>query len=196
MDFYPQNAVVPSGLETSEFRLRPLRATDVELDYAAVMDSQDFLRLWSQSDWPTDDFTLADNLKDLERHEQEHLERKAFTFTVMNQTETECLGCVYINPLEPFPEGAIVHGAELATGQGYQAVAGFWVKPARIADGLDRLLLDTLIAWFEREWAFSQVCFWTNDEVTHQIELFGQSGLEQRLVIEEPDSKAKYVLFA
>ena len=196
MDFYPRNAVVPNGLETPEFCLRPLRTTDVELDYAAVMSSRGFLRLWSQTDWPPDDFTLADNLRDLERHEREHREHKAFTYTVMDRTGTECLGCVYIHPLESFFQGTVVLGAELANEQGYQAVAAFWVRAARIADGLDRRLLDALIAWFESEWAFSQVLFWTKDEVVHQIELFGQAGLEQRLVIEWPGITAKFVFYA
>ena len=98
MVFYSEDVFITVELRTKDFLLRPLRATDVKLDYAAVIESKDLLRLWSQSGWPTDDFTLADNLKDLQRHEKEHLDREAFTFTVMSLTETECLGAIYIIP--------------------------------------------------------------------------------------------------
>lgn len=87
MEFYPASVPVPQENRTSRLRLRPLRATDVELDYKAVMSSAEMLHRWSQSDWPTDDFTLAQNLADLQRHKREHIERKAFTFTVLTSKE-------------------------------------------------------------------------------------------------------------
>ena len=77
MEFYPAGVPVPQGKRTSCLRLRPLRVTDVELDYKAVMSSAEMLHRWSQSDWPTDDFTLAQNLADLQRHEREHIEARA-----------------------------------------------------------------------------------------------------------------------
>jgi hypothetical protein len=43
MGFYPQGSQVPTELKTAEFLLRPLRTTDVALDYAAVMDSRAML---------------------------------------------------------------------------------------------------------------------------------------------------------
>ena len=44
MPFYPDDAPVPTELRTEEFLLRPLRATDVDLDYEAVMATQEALR--------------------------------------------------------------------------------------------------------------------------------------------------------
>ena len=98
MVFGNENFTIPARLVTDGFSIRPLLATDVELDYAAVMESKEFLRKWDQSGWPADDFTLAGNLEDIQRHEREHNNRESFTFTVMNSTETECLGCIYIYP--------------------------------------------------------------------------------------------------
>ena len=49
MQFYPENTIVPKGLPTEEFHLRPLRVSDAEIDYAAVMKSKSMLRLMSQS---------------------------------------------------------------------------------------------------------------------------------------------------
>src|SRR5437868_13449286 len=101
MEFYPANAPVPEEKRTNRLLLRPLQATDVELDYDAVMSSAEQLRRWSGRGWPADDFTLIQNLVGLQEHEREHQEREAFTFTVLNLEETHCLGCVYIMPPRP-----------------------------------------------------------------------------------------------
>lgn len=196
MMFYPENSVVPIELSTQDFLLRPLRATDVKLDYVAVMESKDFLRLWSQSEWPTDNFTLADNLKDLEEHEQEHLDREAFTFTVMNPAETECLGCVYINPFELSPEERIVDDADFAIKLDDAAVIAFWIRQSRLGEALDERLLDTLITWFKDEWAFTRLLFVTNEQVSRQISLLDKSELQQRFVVEIPEQAGKDVFYA
>ena len=44
MEFYPGSAPVPAEYRTSRLFLRPLRTTDVELDYDAVMSSDEMLR--------------------------------------------------------------------------------------------------------------------------------------------------------
>jgi hypothetical protein len=185
MLFYPQDAPVPAELKTDEFTLRPLLATDVELDYDAVMSSKEMLRVWSQGDWPADDFTLQGNLEDLEWHETEHLEREAFTFTVMNPAETECLGCVYINSLERLSKRFKATEAELAALEDYQACTSFWVRQSRLADELDRLLLAALVAWFERDWAFSRVFFNVHEQVQRQARLLAEAGLEKLYVLGE-----------
>ena len=44
MEFYPGSTPVPQAMRTSRLFLRPLRTTDVELDYDAVMSSAEMLR--------------------------------------------------------------------------------------------------------------------------------------------------------
>jgi len=146
MQFYPDDAIVPKGLKTKEFHLRPLRTSDAEIDYAAVMDSKLMLRIMSQSSWPPDNFTIEMNRKDLERHEEEHDERTAFTYTVLNQTESICLGCVYIKHLKEGPMGG-----------NHAAMLRFWIRQSYLDKDLDRLLLKSLIDWFRNDWAFSRV---------------------------------------
>ena len=89
MAFDLQPSEVPAGLDHDDFILRPLLATDDVLDHAAVMDTREQLRLWEQSTWPADDFTVASNREDLESHESMHVAGRAFTYTVMNPAETE-----------------------------------------------------------------------------------------------------------
>ena len=43
MNFYPANAAVPEATRTDRLWLRPLRATDAERDYEAVMVSKEQL---------------------------------------------------------------------------------------------------------------------------------------------------------
>ena len=77
-----------------------LTVDDVVKDYDAVMTSVDHLRgvFGPQSDWPAEDLTLEQDLIDLGWHQKEFQIRRSFAYTVMNLSETTCLGCVYINP--------------------------------------------------------------------------------------------------
>ena len=133
MKFYPTDVSIPEQKRTAQLYLRPLRATDAALDYEAVMASSEQLHRWSQTEWPTDDFTVAQNREDLARHEREHEERVAFTYTVLDPNETCCLGCVYITPLASYP----VQICDEAT---YAANIGFWVRSSEIANDLDKHL--------------------------------------------------------
>jgi len=186
MEFYPAGARVPDELRTDRLLLRPLRSTDVALDYDAVMSSAAELRRWSQTAWPADDFTLAENLADLERHEREHLAREAFTFTVLDREATRCLGCVYIKPP---PAGT----GPLPDAGGFVAVVGFWVRASEIASHLDAHLLAALRQWLGADWAFDRVLFTVAEEETRQVELMGMVGLGRRASITLQDGRRCWV---
>jgi len=173
--FYPENAVVPETLQTEEFLVRPLRATDVELDYDAVITSRAALFLRSDGNWPREGFTLEENLADLIQHEQEHLARVAFTYTVMNPAETKCLGCLYINPLRQLLQLAALSVEHIPAESAYVT---FWVRQSHLPDHLDRRLLQALVAWFQAEWAFSQVAFVAQKAQVRQIRLFEEMGMQ------------------
>ncbi|UCD18501.1 MAG: GNAT family N-acetyltransferase [Candidatus Zixiibacteriota bacterium] len=194
MQFYPRKAVVPAGLKTPEFVLRPLRVTDNELDYDAVMSSRKMLRVWGQSDWPEDHFTLDDNLHDLKRHEREHIDRKVFTYTIMNPSESVCLGCVYIRPLRLVLEYFHVDDHEVSTFGDYAACVSFWVRKSH-QDELEKRLLDALIEWFRQEWRFSRVVFKSNSLDRRQLHLFREAGLRRLYVTDIPDKEGQYLIY-
>jgi len=175
--FYPSDASVPEMLRTDEFLLRPLRASDVALDYDAVISSRAELLLGSGGTWPREGFTIEENLADLQRHEQEHHERIAFTYSVMNPTETECLGCLYIVPLAKLIGPNVASGEYLSENTAYLS---FWVRQSRLADQLDRRLLQALLPWFQTEWAFLHVLFIAQRIEQRQIQLFEEMGLQFR----------------
>jgi len=126
-------------------------------------------------------------LDDLQRHEREHIERKAFTYTVLNPQATKCLGCVYIEALWP-------EAAQLCSEAEYAAVVSFWVRTSELPNDLDRHLLDTLRKWFQNDWAFDCVLFGTSPQDTRQPALFADSGLEQRLAFPLPNG-GLYLVF-
>jgi hypothetical protein len=178
MTFYPSEAPVPEGLRNAEFMLRMLRATDVELDYDAVISSREQLLIRSGRDWPVEGFSLAENLADLQHHEQEHLERKAFTYTVMNPTETECLGCIYINPLARLLERLQTSGQAINNVQEPAAYISFWARSSRLADDLDKRLLAALCAWFKEEWPPLATYFYAGERQTRFLQIYQEAGKE------------------
>ncbi|WP_099191581.1 GNAT family N-acetyltransferase [Tepidibacter mesophilus] len=142
----PENFIVPQKLETEIFRLRMLTTDDVEKDYEAVMSSRDHLLTLSGEDdeyaWPRKDMTIEENLKDLQRHQNEFLERTAFTYTVMSLDEKICLGCVYINISEK---------------KNFDAEVYLWARASEIENGLEEILFETVKNWIKEDWPFEKV---------------------------------------
>jgi len=52
---------IPEVLRTADFLVRPLRAADAAIAYAAYMASPEVIRRHSGGRWPTDAFTMAEN---------------------------------------------------------------------------------------------------------------------------------------
>ncbi|HRJ41172.1 MAG: GNAT family N-acetyltransferase [Caldilineaceae bacterium] len=186
MDFFPPDTAPPAEICTDRLRLRPLTVGHADLDYAAVMASRTQLNHWSQTTWPTPDFTLAENRADLERHQREHTEGVAFTYTVLDPTASRCLGCVYITPLPPA-------AAVLSPKDGYAANVSFWIRSDSLEDGLDGHLLATLCAWFAAEWPFDRVIFAISQQNPRQAELLRDAGLVRQAEIVLADGRRRWV---
>jgi RimJ/RimL family protein N-acetyltransferase len=168
-------------MRTERLVLRPLRASDAERDYDAVMSSAAELRRCRGSDWPSNDFTLAENLADLERHEREHERGEAFTYTVLAPDEERCLGCVYIVPVWP-------EAAALCAPAACAACVGFWVRASEWVNDLDRHLLVALREWLGTEWPLDCVLFTNYAGDTRQAALLAETGLS-RLPLAWPDGR-------
>ena len=197
MTFRELEINAPSGLETREFILRPILASDAELDYEAVMESREFLRKWDQSTWPEDDFTVEANREDMVKLERRYASGESFTYTVMNLDQTECLGCVYVFS----PEASWFSDAHVSTVGADQwsdcdAMVYFWVRKSRLSEGMDRLLLDSLLKWFEQEWSFDAPVVMTNEQFDQQVAMIEGTDLRRRFEIKLPDDPGKYLAYA
>lgn len=182
--FYPADRPLPSGTQTPRILLEPLKPAHVELDFDAVVESRQQLRLWSGSSWPADDFSLDDNLRDMQFHWREQQERAAFTYTVLDPAREICLGCVYIRPLSELVPN---NPAQLSDVAANDAVARFWVRSAHLDGDLERHLLDTLISWLDREWLFARVLFHTPEENSAQQQLFAEALLQHSSSLDMAD---------
>lgn len=196
MQFVPSDSSIPEELIAPGFTLAPLLPAHAPIDYEAVMEDPALLRQWSQSDWPADDFTLAENIVDLERHAREHTERTAFTYTVLSPDVTRCVGCVYITP-----PGARTGPVELPPlhqhdPRVYSADVCFWVRASLFDMDFDTALLRTLNTWMSQDWAFDRVVFHTSRADVRQMEIFTREGfVELTLVLDrDPDFK-RWVYF-
>lgn len=197
MNFRDRGIEPIERLETDQMLLRPLRSTDAELDYEAVMESREFLRIWEQDTWPADDFTVEANVKDLEKHERDEESGVGYTYTVMTPDETECLGCVYtysptVNWIERDPKTPIGDHDWSSV----DAVTMFWIRLSRLDEGMDRTLLDLLRQWMDDAWPFENHVFMTNEDFHQQVEMIEAAGLERRFYVGDVDKPGTFVVYA
>jgi hypothetical protein len=139
---HPERVDLPTG-----HHLRPIRESDVDIDYPAVMSSRE--RLWARYGamwgWPPADMTYDFDREDLARHEREIAAHTTFNYAVLDEDETELFGCVYIDPPgKHTPDGA-------------DALVSWWVVD-READGeLERALDEFVPRWLTERWGFRAV---------------------------------------
>ncbi len=197
MAFTNDDFHAPAELRTNEFLLRPIRASDAALDYEAVMASKEYLRPWEQTGWPADDFTVEDNRADVAKLERWHAAGERFTYTVLDPTETQCLGCVYIvptgAPLFARKQIAAIEGARWSE---YAMAVHFWVRTSRLADGLDRRLLDALGPWLAHAWHSARHLIVTNEQVEQQVALIENTDRRLKFRLTDPKEPGKSLAYA
>jgi hypothetical protein len=176
--------------------LRPIVVGDTEMDYVAVMETREYLRLWRQSTWPEDDFTVEANREDLVNLEERHSAHRAFTYTVLDPDGTRCLGCVYV-----FPTSATFLAKCTVTPVGddewadVDAVVFFWVRRPQMDIGMDERLLTALRAWFRQEWKLDKTVYVTSEQFTRQVDLINRTNLDLKFELLEPGKSGKRLVF-
>lgn len=98
---------------------------------------------FASRDWPRP-MTIEENRGDLERHARDFAGREGFTYTVLEPTSDEVIGCVYIYPAGEEGESG---GAKVSS----------WVRE-RDAH-LDEPLYRAVSGWLAREWPFEQIAY-------------------------------------
>ncbi|MDP9388541.1 MAG: GNAT family N-acetyltransferase [Actinomycetota bacterium] len=144
MSWLPADFEPPKRFElTTGQHLRPIRADDADIDYAAVMGSRE--RLWTifgeAWGWPPATMTLEQDRSDLARHEAEAEAKQSFNYALLDEAETELLGCVYIDPPER---------------QGADAEISWWVVDPLVGTAVEAALDELVPRWVAQEWPFAQ----------------------------------------
>jgi hypothetical protein len=133
---HPPMVALPTG-----HHLRPIRATDVDLDMPAVMGSRE--RLWRifgpAWGWPPATMTYEQDREDLARHELEIARHESFNYAMFDAAETALLGCVYIDP----PERV-----------GADADISWWVVDELVGSDVEAALDALVPQWIETAWPF------------------------------------------
>ncbi len=196
MPFTETTEPVPAELKTDEFVLRPIVADDTEMDYAAVMETREYLRLWRQSTWPEDDFTVEANRVDLIDMEQRHAAHRAFNYTVLDPAGTRCVGCVYVFPTSAaFLTKCTVVPLGDDEWADVDAVVFFWARLPEMKRGMDERLLAALRAWFTNEWKLEKTVYVTSEQFTQQVELLDRTDLTRKFELLDPGTPGKRLVF-
>jgi len=124
--------------------LRPIRESDVDIDYPAVTAIGDRLKEKYKEPWGWDPTTMTyeEDRKDLKRHEDEIAAQESFNYAVLNEDESQLFGCVYIDPP--------------GDGDSEGAVASWWASEPEIESELDVFIPN----WLADTWGFGSVKFW------------------------------------
>ena len=103
--FVPPGFDPPRRLERLPFVLEPLGPEHNERDHAAWSSSIEHIHAspgWEERDaesWPHP-MTLEENLDDLEMHARHFRELAGFTYTVLDASDGDVIGCLYVYPDE------------------------------------------------------------------------------------------------
>jgi len=81
-----------------------------------------------------------ENREDLERHADDFRKRKGFTYTVLDPSARDVIGCVYIYPIRDRDDTAIVQS---------------WVRKSHAQ--LDAPLWRVVGEWLESDWPFTAI---------------------------------------
>ncbi len=116
---------------------------------------------------------------------------------MMNADQSECLGCVYVfSPAADWFAAAPVIALGPDSWSDYDAMVAFWVRTSRLAEGLDRLLLDSLVDWFDEAWGVEAAVFFTNEQFDQQVAMIESAGLHPRFEAKLPGDEGKYLFYA
>ncbi len=150
-DLLPRSTQVPGPLETDGVTIRQLTVADAERDFDAVTESRDRIRgtFGPETDWPPEDLTLEQNRIDVAWHQKEHQRRDAFTYAVVDPSDTTEYGCLYVQPTR---------------NPAYEATVYFWIAESAVEGGRSPVIESTLREWIEEAWPFETVAYPGRDE--------------------------------
>ena len=141
MAFVPDDFQPPHGLVADHFLLEPLGPEHNEADHEAWSTSIEHIRAtpgFPDGRWPHP-MSLEENRADLERHARDFAARSGFTYTVLDPSDHDVIGCVYI-----YPDNDGVYDADVTS----------WVRATR-ADR-DAALRELVSRWLAEAWPFER----------------------------------------
>jgi hypothetical protein len=152
VSWLPEGFSHPTLVEVGDagHHLRPIRESDVDLDFPAVMGSR--RRLWSiygeAWGWPPESMTLEQDREDLRHHEDEAAAGSSFNYALFDDGETRLLGCCYLDPPDQKPDVVLPEGTD--------AVISWWVVDELVGSDLEAALDAAIPVWIAEIWPFER----------------------------------------
>lgn len=134
------------------FRIEIMRPEFNESDWEAVMSSRESLRIWSDSEWPEDEFSLTQNLEDMAAHIDDHAARRAYAYSVLSDDGNLCLGSIYVKPIAVMneywkPDEMLERAMKKIVTR-----VDFWLRDSEVASGGDEALVKAILEWIGGNW--------------------------------------------
>lgn len=145
--FVPAGFEVPVTFEGPGFHLEPLAPVHNDRDYRAWMGSIEHIRSlpgMGEGNWPAP-MTLEENMSDMEMHYKEFIDRKSFTYSILDGDDV--IGCLYIYPGESESVDARVRS---------------WVTEGRAE--MDRIVWRSISDWLATTWPFASISYDPRDQ--------------------------------
>ncbi|MFF2040409.1 GNAT family N-acetyltransferase [Kitasatospora sp. NPDC058170] len=139
----PADFTVPRELVAEGFRLEPLGEQHNTSDLLAWTSSIDHIHAtpgWTGTWPPGEGMSPEQNRADLRRHAADFEHRRGFTYTVLDPSDGEVIGCVYIYPDSEHPSATKVSS---------------WVRADRAH--LDAPLYRAVAGWLAEAWPLREV---------------------------------------
>jgi hypothetical protein len=159
MTFIPDSFQPPRSYVSSRLTLEVLSPVHAIRDYECVTKSRRAIRevFGHQEGWLSDNWTYAENLADLERHEREFDERQSFAYAIFEHVgggveHRSYAGCLYIKPIRPRSE----HDWRNTL---FEAEAFYWFSVSTSGKQFDKLAADEMMQWISSSWPFASVAF-------------------------------------
>lgn len=194
MDIFVRNYAPQTQFVAHDF---VLFMTDVRYaipDYEAVMKSQESLRIYSQSTWPENDFTVDQNREDLQRHVDDNQNHEAYGYMIFSPDRRVCYGSLYVNPLAPISKYYALTDDLRSVLDQHDARIDFW-----LVEGIDTKLAENILSgvrnWFEREWKIRPL-FSARRAMTSRQDLYSKAGLKLQADLQGHESDVNLLLFS
>lgn len=151
MDLFTLEFEPPKDVTTDRFVIFQTDEGLFESDHAAVMKSRDYLRVWSQSSWPEDDFSPEQNREDLKQHVDDNRTHTAYGYMIYSPDRKTCYGSLYVNPSKPIMTNYITTVVQRDELEKYDARIDCWIAPD-VETGFEADILKSIREWLENEW--------------------------------------------
>lgn len=193
-DIFDLSFAPPDNHKGDSFALFKTDVAHAESDYKAVMSSRGSLRLWSQSPWPEDDFTLEQNREDLAHHVQDNLLHTAYGYMIYSPDHSTCYGSVYVNPLKPVRDGYTTTGDQQRMLETFDARIDYWTVDD-LALELKIEILKDLREWLRDIWKIRPM-FSARRGMDERLDLYRSAGLKLQADLRSQTSEVTLLLFS